>query len=169
MAIEMSIKDLYEVGESFESCVGSGSKSERARIPKNTSRINLSEELINKIATYPNKVNCLVSGEIWCPDFQLNISVLKKFVDINDNFDISVITMGRGKKFMSEALNIEKENFKGPTIAFLDENYEIIGIFEERPKSVLKFENFEDVKIDYYKGKYLSDTANDYLDILDIL
>lgn len=169
MAIEMSIKDLYEVGESFESCVGSGSKSERARIPKNTSRINLSEELINKIATYPNKVNCLVSGEIWCPDFQLNISVLKKFVDINDNFDISVITMGRGKKFMSEALNIEKENFKGPTISFLDENYEIIGIFEERPKSVLKFENFEDVKIDYYKGKYLSDTVNDYLDILDIL
>lgn len=169
MAIEMSIKDLYEVGESFESCVGSGSKSERARIPKNTSRINLSEELINKIATYPNKVNCLVSGEIWCPDFQLNISVLKKFVDINDNFDISVITMGRGKKFMSEALNIEKENFKGPTIAFLDENYEIIGIFEERPKSVLKFENFEDVKIDYYKGKYLSHTVNDYLDILDIL
>ena len=169
MAIEMSIKDLYEVGESFESCVGSGSKSERARIPKNTSRINLSEELINKIATYPNKVNCLVSGEIWCPDFQLNISVLKKFVDINDNFDISVITMGRGKKFMSEALNIEKENFKGPTIAFLDENYEIIGIFEERPKSVLKFENFEDVKIDYYKGKYLSDTVNDHLDILDIL
>ncbi len=169
MAIEMSIKDLYKVGESFESCVGSGSKSERARIPKNTSRINLSEELINKIATYPNKVNCLVSGEIWCPDFQLNISVLKKFVDINDNFDISVITMGRGKKFMSEALNIEKEKFKGPTIAFLDENYEIIGIFEERPKSVLKFENFEDVKIDYYKGKYLSDTINDYLDILDIL
>lgn len=169
MAIEMSIKDLYEVGESFESCVGSGSKSERARIPKNTSRINLSEELINKIATYPNKVNCLVSGEIWCPDFQLNISVLKKFVDINDNFDISVITMGRGKKFMSEALSIEKEKFKGPTIAFLDENYEIIGIFEERPKSVLKFENFEDVKIDYYKGKYLSHTVNDYLDILDIL
>ena len=34
MAIEMSIKDLYEIGESFESCVGSGTKSERARIPK---------------------------------------------------------------------------------------------------------------------------------------
>ena len=118
MAIEISIKDLYEVGESFESCVGRGSKSERARIPKNTPIINLSEKLINKISTYSNKVNCLVSGEIWCPDFQLNISVLKKFVDINDNFDISVITMCRGKKFMSEALNIEKENFKGPTIVF---------------------------------------------------
>jgi hypothetical protein len=168
MAIEMSIRDLYEVGESFESCVGDGSKSERARIPKNTSRINLSEELINKISSYPDKVKCLVSGEIWCPDFQLNIAVLKKFVDLNDNFDISVITMGRGKKFMSEALGIEKDNFKGPTIAFLDEDFNIIGIFEERPKSVLKFENFEDVKIDYYKGKYLLDTVNDYLNILSI-
>ncbi|CEQ12897.1 Uncharacterised protein [[Clostridium] sordellii] len=168
MAIEMSIKDLYNVGESFESCVGGGSKSERARIPKNTSRINLDENIFNKISNYDNKVKCLVSGEIWCPDFQLNISVLKKFADINDNFDISVITMGRGKKFLSEALGIEKDNFKGPTIVFLDENFNIIGVFEERPKAVLKFENFEDVKIDYYKGKYLSDTVNDFLEILNI-
>lgn len=168
MAIEMSIRDLYNVGESFESCVGSGIKSERARIPKNTARINLDENLFNKISSYPNKVNCLVSGEIWCPDFQLNISVLKKFVDINNNFDISVITMGRGKKFMSEILGIEKENFKGPTIAFLDEDFNLIGVFEERPKEVLKFEDFEEVKIEYYKGKYLLDTVNDYLKILNI-
>lgn len=168
MAIEMSIRDLYNVGESFESCVGSGSKSERARIPKNTARINLDENLFNKISSYPNKVNCLVSGEIWCPDFQLNISVLKKFVNINDNFDISVITMGRGKKFMSEALGIEKESFKGPTIAFLDEDFNVIGVFEERPKEVLKFEDFEEVKIEYYKGKYLLDTVEDYLKILNI-
>lgn len=52
MAIEMNIRDLYSVGESFESCVGSGTKSERSRIPKNTSRINLSDSLINKIANY---------------------------------------------------------------------------------------------------------------------
>ncbi|WP_373600866.1 thioredoxin family protein [Paraclostridium bifermentans] len=168
MAIEMNIRDLYSVGESFESCVGSGTKSERSRIPKNTSRINLSDSLINKIANYQNKVNCLVSGEIWCPDFQLNISVLKKFMDLNDNFDISVITMARGKKFLSEILGIDKDSFKGPTIVFLDENFNTIGIFEERPKSVRAFENFEDVKLDYYKGKYLLDTVNDYLDILNI-
>lgn len=168
MVIEMNLKELYEVGESFESCVGKGSKSERSRIPKNTSRINLNEDTINKIASYPNKVNILVSGEIWCPDFQLNVSVLKKFVDINDNFDISVITMARGKKFMSEALNIEKENFKGPTIAFLDENFNVIGVFEERPQEVKKVNDFEEIKIDYYKGKYLLDTVNDYLNILNI-
>ena len=166
MAIEMSMQDLYEIGESFESCVGSGTKSERARIPKNTSRIHLSDSIIEQISNYPNKVNCLVSGEIWCPDFQLNISVLKKFLDLNDNFDISVITMGRGKKFMSQNLDIEKENFKGPTIAFLDENFNTIGIFEERPSTVKAFDDFEEVKMDYYTGKYLLDTVQDYLTIL---
>ena len=82
MAIEMSIKDLYEIGESFESCVGAGTKSERARIPKNTSRIHLPDSMLEQIINYPNKVNCLVSGEIWCPDFQLNIAVLKKLMKL---------------------------------------------------------------------------------------
>lgn len=71
MAIEMNIKELYEVGESFESCVGKGSKSERYRIPKNTSRINLNEDTINKIASYPNKVNILVSGKYGVQIFNL--------------------------------------------------------------------------------------------------
>ena len=49
---QMTLQELYEVGCSFESAVGQGTKSERARIPKNTSRINLNEELINNIINY---------------------------------------------------------------------------------------------------------------------
>lgn len=37
--INMNIKELFDIGCSFESCVGDGTKSERARIPKNYSRI----------------------------------------------------------------------------------------------------------------------------------
>ena len=42
-------KELYEVGCSFEASVGTGTKSERARIPKNSSRIILDDELKNNI------------------------------------------------------------------------------------------------------------------------
>ena len=97
---QMTLQELYEVGCSFESAVGQGTKSERARIPKNTSRINLNEELINNIINYDKEIKFLVAGEIWCPDFQLNVSILKKFMDLNSNFDISIITMARGKKFL---------------------------------------------------------------------
>ena len=37
----MSYQELFEVGVSFESAVGEGTKGERARIPKNNSRIIL--------------------------------------------------------------------------------------------------------------------------------
>ncbi|MCH1960663.1 MULTISPECIES: thioredoxin family protein [Romboutsia] len=164
--IEMTIKELFDVGVSFESAVGEGTKSERARIPKNYARINLPKEIESKIMNIDLELNFLISGEIWCPDFQINTTILKKFCDLNPNFNISVITMARGKKFLSPILNIDKENFKGPTIVVLDKNFNIIGYFEERPKAVKDVKNFDDIKLDYYKGKYILDSVNDLLDII---
>lgn len=162
--LKMSIKELFEVGCSFESSVGEGTKSERARIPKNDSRINFTDDVIKQISSMDKEINFLVSGEIWCPDFQINVTILKKFCDINSNFNMSVITMARGKKFLAPILGIE--DFKGPTIAVLDENFNIIGSFEERPSAVKAVDNFDDIKIDYLKGKYMLDSVNDFLDII---
>ena len=164
--VKMSLKELFEVGQSFESSVGEGTKGERARIFKNNSRLNLTEEMISFIESINCEVNFLVSGEIWCPDFQLNATVLKRFLDLNPNFNMSVITMARGKKFMASTLGIDKESFKGPSIAVLDKDFNILGLFEERPNAVREIENFDDIKLDYYKGKYLLDTVNDFIEIL---
>ena len=46
---EMSYQELFEVGVSFESAVGEGTKGERARIPKNNSRIILTDDIVEKI------------------------------------------------------------------------------------------------------------------------
>ncbi|MGL5346591.1 MAG: thioredoxin family protein [Peptostreptococcaceae bacterium] len=162
---EMSIIELFEVGQTFESTVGEGTKSERARIPKNDSRINFSKELIEDIQNIDYEINFLVSGEIWCPDYQLNATILKRFCDLNPNFNMSVITMARGKKFLSQILNIEKENFKGPTILVLDKDFNMLGLFEERP-NVVKEKDFEEIKLEYYKGKYLLDSAVEILNII---
>ena len=164
--VKMSLKELFEVGQSFESSVGEGTKGERARIFKNNSRLNLTEEMISFIESINCEVNFLVSGEIWCPDFQLNATVLKRFLDLNPNFNMSVITMARGKKFMASTLGIDKESFKGPSIAVLDKDFNVLGLFEERPNAVRKIENFDDIKLDYYKGKYLLYTTNDFIEIL---
>ena len=166
---KMSLKELFEVGKSFESSVGEGTKGERARIFKNNSRLNLNDEITNFIQSIDFEVNLLVSGEIWCPDFQLNTTVLKRFLDLNSNFNMSVITMARGKKFMAPTLGIDKESFKGPSIAVLDKDFNVLGLFEERPNAVRKIENFDDIKLDYYKGKYLLDTVNDFIEILKVL
>ena len=136
--VEMSLKELFEIGQSFESSVGEGTKGERARIFKNNSRLNLTDEMISFIENIDYEVNFLVSGEIWCPDFQLNATVLKRFL----------------------------ESFKGPSIAVLDKDFNVLGLFEERPQVVRDMPSFDDIKLEYYKGKYLLDTVNDFIKIL---
>ena len=157
--VEMSLKELFEIGQSFESSVGEGTKGERARIFKNNSRLNLTDEMISFIENIDYEVNFLVSGEIWCPDFQLNATVLKRFLDLNTNFNMSVI-------IMAPALGIDKESFKGPSIAVLDKDFNVLGLFEERPQVVRDMPSFDDIKLEYYKGKYLLDTVNDFIKIL---
>lgn len=161
---QMTLKELYEVGCSFETAVGDGTKGERARIPKNSSRIEFSEEFKDNIINFDKEIKFLVAGEIWCPDFQLNVAVLKKFIDLNTNFDMSIITMSRGKKYLAPILGIE--NAKFPLIVALDKDFNILGTFEERPETVKSAESFEDIKLDYYKGKYLIDSANDIWNII---
>ena len=163
--VEMNIKELYEVGTTFETAIGQGPKSERARIPKNYSRINFPEDMINTLVNYDKEINFLVAGEIWCPDFQLNSTVLKKFTELNNNFDMSIISMGRGKKFVFPILGVE--NMKFPLILVLDKEFNILGIFEERPNVVHEVSNFEDIKLDYYKGRYLIDSAYEFIDIMN--
>ena len=162
---QMTLQELYEVGCTFESSVGQGTKIERARIPKNSSRIILGDELTEKIINFDKEIKFLVAGEIWCPDYQLNSAVLKRFMDLNDKFDMSVITMARGKKYLEPILNIE--NAKYPLIVILDKNFNILGDFQERPKVVKNVECFDDIKLDYYKGKYLIDSANDIWNIIN--
>lgn len=162
---DMNIKELFEVGINFDAAVGEGTKSERARIPKNYSRIVFPVDLVRSIVEFDKEINFLVSGEIWCPDFQLNITVLKRFAELNPNFNISVISMARGKKFLAPLL--QTEAIKYPLVAVLDENFNFLGSFAERPKTVRAIENFDDIKLDYYKGKYLLDSAYDFLEIIN--
>ena len=163
--VEMSIKELFEVGTTFETAIGQGTKSERARIPKNYSRINFSDDIINALTSFYKEINFLVAGEIWCPDFQLNATVLKKFTELNNNFDMSIISMGRCKKFVFPILGVD--NMKFPVILVLDKEFNVLGTFEERPKVVRAVSNFEDIKLDYYKGRYLIDSAYEFIDIMN--
>ena len=149
---QMTLKELYEIGCSFETSIGEGTKIERARIPKNSSRITFDDELLNNIINFDKEIKFLVAGEIWCPDFQLNGTVLKKFIDLNTNFDMSIITMARGKKYLAPILGIENPKF--PLIVALDKDFNILGNFQERPEIVKNAGNFEDIKLDYYKGKF---------------
>ena len=85
-------------------------------------------------------------------------------MDLNPNLDMSVITMARGKKYLEAILNIKDAKY--PLIVVLDKDFNILGNFQERPEIVKNAASFDDIKLDYYKGKYLIDTANDIWNIV---
>ncbi len=160
----MELKDLYLAGMNFEAFMGTGVKSERDRIPKNYSRIIMSEEEIETVKNCEKKLKFLVAGEPWCADFQLNATVLKKFCELNGNFDMAIITKGRGEKYLKPILGLEE--FKVPAIVPLNENYEICGkLFVERPLEVKQYV-FEEIKMDYLKGQYLKYTIKDLIEMI---
>ena len=160
----MDIKTIYSAGMNFEAFMGTGIKSERDRIPKNYSRITMTEEQVEKVKSIEKKINFLVSGEPWCMDFQLNVTVLKKICELNTNFDMAIITKARGEKFLKPILSVEE--FKVPFIVPLSENFEICGeVFVERPKEVKKYV-YEDVKMNYLKGEYLNYTIQDLIEMI---
>lgn len=160
----MNLREFYDVGMNFETFVGTGSRSERDRIPKNYGRIAMSSEEIERIKKL-GTVKFLLVGEIWCPDVQLNGTVVRKFCEINHNFDIRVITKGRGEKFLKPMLELEE--LKIPLVLILNEEGELLGKFVERPGTVKAHGDFQEIKMEYLKGAYLKDTVKELIEILE--
>ncbi|UUV17525.1 thioredoxin family protein [Fusobacteria bacterium ZRK30] len=157
----MTFKELFEVGQTFENYIEVATQSERDRIPKNHSRIELPMDLIEEIKEVKEEIYILASGEMWCPDCQLNITVAKKLTEINDNIKLSIISMGRGRTYLMPLLNLEE--FKIPTMVILDKNFNQLGLFLERPKNTKKLEENAENELFYLKGNFLTDAARELI------
>lgn len=163
--LKMTLEELYEVGENFESFVGNGTKNERARFPKNYSRIDINREIVERVGAIDKAIKFLCVGEVWCPDCQLNLTVIKKMMEINSKLDMSIITLGRGRKFLREKLEIEE--LKVPTVVVLDGEYNILGTFVEAPESFKVLPETDENELKYMKGGHLINTINEFCEIIE--
>ena len=94
---QMTLKELYEVGCSFESSVGEGTKSERARIPKNSSRITFDEDLTNNIINFEKEVT--IPKEKFCNKLGITCkSIIISNIKRNSTNRVESIIIN-GKKF----------------------------------------------------------------------
>lgn len=159
----VTLEELFNIGINFETFVGTGFRSERDRIVKNYSRVSIPYELEEEISKSTKKINFLAVGEMWCPDVQLNITTVKKIVELNSNFDIKIITKGRGEKYLKSILGIY--DFKIPTIVVMNEKFQVLGLFIERNKKV-KEQVFKDIKMRYLKGEFIEETIREIVDYI---
>lgn len=117
---------------------------------------------MEKIKNFDKPYNLLLSAESWCPYVRATIPVLVKMTEINPNIKLSIITEGRGFKYLREKLNISEDLYVIPTLAILDENFEFVARYVGRPA---KYRNigFENVSKEYFAGYRADDIVEEIL------
>lgn len=162
-----SYKELLDIGEDFESFVGRGLPAEISAI--RTLQARLAEpEVISavsqqRLGAVGRRYHLLVAGEMWCPDCQINITVMDYLQRSQPNIDLAIITRGRAENQLKQRLTLERIPI--PLVVVLDEQFQPVGRFVEQPQQVAL--GGDAVKPDYRAGKYLESTVQELLDIFE--
>ncbi|KPU26522.1 hypothetical protein TR13x_09585 [Caloranaerobacter sp. TR13] len=166
----MDINCLYDQGVSFDEFVNKDKDTYREKTLEILNKIKLNDDLINKVKSIDKKIKVLVCAEIWCPDCMINVPVLEKIRQYNQNIDISIVEKDGNEDFFIKYS--EEDRVKIPTFVFFDENFKELGSFVEHPKKIKEIiskgnqPNIIVAMRKYRKGEYAEETLMDILEIL---
>ncbi len=102
----MEAKEIFERGVSFEDFVNMDSNSYREKTLEIYDSLSFKEESIERIKSIDKKINILICAEIWCPDCMINVPIVEKMRQINENIHISIVGKEENKYFF-KVFNIE--------------------------------------------------------------
>ncbi|WP_204260220.1 thioredoxin family protein [Caloranaerobacter azorensis] len=122
----MDISCLYDKGVSFDEFVNKDKDAYKEKVLEILNKIRLSDELINKIKIIDKKIKVLVCAEIWCPDCMINVPVLAKMKEYNNNIDISIVEKNGNEDFFIKYS--EEDRIKIPTFVFLMRNLKSLAV-----------------------------------------
>ncbi|MFV3307812.1 thioredoxin family protein [Pseudomonas sp. NY15181] len=162
-----SYEELFSIGEGFDAFVAHGLPDEIAGVRTVQVKLAAPEAISaatrQRMQAVSRHYHLLVAGEMWCPDCQINVTVMDFLQRTQPRIDLSVITKGRAEDDLRERLALERIPI--PVVAVLDERFELVGRFVERPQVVIA--GGDGLKPDYRAGQYLEDTLTDLLDIIE--
>lgn len=162
-----SYEELFSIGEGFDAFVAHGLLDEITGVRVVQARLTAADAVsaatLQRIQAVSRRYHLLVAGEMWCPDCQINVTVMDYLQRTQPLIDLAVITKGRAEDDLRERLALDRIPI--PVVAVLDERFELVGRFIERPQVVI--DGGDALKPDYRAGQYLEDTLTDLLDIIE--
>lgn len=159
-------RELFDIGQSYTEFVGSGLPAETAAAAAIAQRLEdqgPAAPLLQRIEQIERRYHLLVVGEMWCPDCQINVTVLDDLCRRQPRIDLAVITKGRAEDDLKTRLGLERIAI--PLVVVLDEALEPAGLFIERPRLVR--EGGEAVLRAYKAGEHLDATLADVLELIE--
>jgi len=162
-----SYQDLFAIGQIFDMFVEHGLPAEidAVRHIQHTLAApdTLSPATVQRLRAIEGRFHLLAAGEMWCPDCQINLAVMDHVQGLQSRLDLAIITKSRAEDALKQPLALERISI--PFVLVLDEHFQPIGRFVERPQAAIR--GGDAVKPDYRAGLYLESTVQDLLDILE--
>lgn len=162
-----SYEELLAIGEGFEAFVGRGLPAEIAAVQTVKGKLAepgaISEASLQRLQAIQGRYHLLVAGEMWCPDCQINVTVMDYLQRKQPAVDMAIITKGRAEDDLLERLELDRVPI--PLVAVLDADFQLVGRFVEKPLEVIA--GGDAMKPDYRAGQYLDSTLRDLLAIFE--
>ncbi len=166
----MQISSQFLKGMSFDEFMKTeDDESYRQKGLETLESINFSKENIEAIESINEKINILIYGEVWCSECMINIPVIEKMRQYNENISISIFN-----KEAKLELGIElEERAKLPTFIVYDSEFNKLGVLRQFPnklKKIIDSGNESNILVHirkYRKGEYKEETLKDMLDIIN--
>jgi thiol-disulfide isomerase/thioredoxin len=129
-------KEQYEAGMSYDAWKA-GMTRNQEQLATTEKAITISDAEIAAIAALPKPVKVLAIGEDWCGDVIANLPILAKVAEKTGKLDVKVLLRDTepGKTVMQSYLN-KGEFLSIPVFVFVDDDFNELGNFKERPDSV---------------------------------
>lgn len=163
----ITYQQLFDFGEDFESFISRGLSAEIAAVRQIQEKLAepgiITSQSLRRLVDVKGRFHLLVAGEMWCPDCQINVSVMDLLHRVQPNIDLAIITKGRAENELKQRLELDRISI--PFALVLDDEFQPVGRFIERPLKVIG--GGDALTPDYRAGKYLDSTVQDFLDIFE--
>ncbi|WP_193452491.1 thioredoxin family protein [Pseudomonas nitroreducens] len=162
-----SYEELFAIGEGFDAFVAHGLPAEIAGVRKVQQQLaepgSISAETLHRIQAIEGHYRLLIAGEMWCPDCQINVTVMDHLQRLQPRVELAVITKGRAEDDLRERMALDRILI--PVVLVLDSSFQPVGRFIERPLEVVA--GGDALKPAYRAGEYLESTLRDLLDLFE--
>jgi Thioredoxin len=132
------IREQFEAGMSYDEYKAQMTRN-REQFERNEQNLELPADDLAVFKSLPRPLRVLALAEDWCGDVVANLPILGRLAKESGRLDVRVLLRDQepGTQVMDQYLN--QGQFRSiPVFVFLDEGFNELGVWIERPKSVTR-------------------------------
>lgn len=127
-------RERFEQGMSYDEYKAQMTRN-RERLEANERDLQLTDAQLAPFKNLKQPLNVLVLGEDWCGDVIANLPILARIAQESGKLNLRIFLRDQNLDLMDQYL--KNGEFRSiPVFAFLDDNFNEVGRFIERPDSV---------------------------------